>query len=122
HECPLGPIDVWRRSSTQVVTRSLRADEPRTAPANEIAVGITHRPAGPIATRALRRVGSAVSLVDDITRRRSVIRLAVGNRAANDGAADHAGSNTRADCATIATGVGGGRNAEGADRQSGRRR
>src|SRR4249920_3528506 len=95
-----------------MVTRSLRADEPRPAPADEIAVGVTQRAPSPIATRAGSWIWSAVSLVHDVAGGGSVGRVsagAVGDRAADDGAADHARCYTRADRAPIATGFRGGR-------------
>src|SRR5262249_49617337 len=95
-----------------MVTRSLRADEPRTAPADEIAVGVTQRPASPVTARAGNWIRRTVALVHDVAGGGSVGRIsasAVGDRAADDGAADHARRNARADRAAIATGFCGGR-------------
>src|SRR5512139_809233 len=55
------------------VTRSLRADEPRLAPADEIAVGVMKRPARPVATGAGCRIGGAVAFINHIAGRRRVI-------------------------------------------------
>src|SRR5436305_10239561 len=107
----------------KVVTRCLRANEPRTAPTNEVAVRVMQGPAGPIATWAGDRVGGAVTLIHDIARGWPVVaRLAVGDRAADDGAADDAGRDARTDRTAIATGIGRGRGAQGTDRQSAGRR
>src|SRR5262249_21564245 len=103
-------------------TRYLRADKSRTAPADEVAVGVTQRPACPVTTRAANRIGRTVALIYDVTRRRRVGRIgpgAVRDRAADDGATDDAGSNARTDCATIATGVSRGWYAQSANCQSG---
>src|SRR4029078_6773689 len=73
------------------VTRCLRADKSRLAPADEVTVCVTERPAGPVATRATCRVRGAVPFITHIAGgRRIIARLAVGYRAANDGAADNA--------------------------------
>src|SRR5262249_57430751 len=90
-----------------MVTRSLRADEPRTAPADEIAVRVTQRPASPVTARAGNWIWRTVALVPDVAGGGSVGRIsasAVGDRAADDGAAHHARRNARADRAAIATG------------------
>src|SRR6478736_6055805 len=122
HGCPLGPTFFGADHPPKVVTRSLRADESWTAPADEIAVAIAERSARPVATRASSRVRRTVALVNDIARGRPVRRVstrAVRDRAADDGAADHAGCNTGTDRAAIAAGVGSRWSAQGADRQSG---
>src|SRR5262245_40190700 len=89
-----------------MVTRSLRADEPRTAPADEIAVRVAQRSAGPIATRAGDRIRLAVTLVHDVAGGGAVGRVgagAVGDRATDDGAADNACCKACTDRAAIAT-------------------
>src|SRR6185437_11613208 len=92
-DCSFGPDH-----PPKFVTRSLRADEPRLAPADEITVGIAERPAGPITARAACRIGGAIALIDHVAgRRRIVARLAVGDRAADDGAGDDSGCHTRTD-------------------------
>src|SRR6187455_87233 len=97
-DCSFGPDH-----PPKFVTRSLRADEPRLAPADEIAIGIAERPAGPVTARAACRIGGAVAFINHIAGgRRIIARLAVGNRAANDGAADNAGCHTRTDRAAVA--------------------
>src|SRR5690242_15794665 len=102
----------------KVVTRPLRADEPRTAPADEIAVTITQRAAGPIAARACGRVRGTVAFIHDVAGGgRVVARPTVRNCAANNGAADDAGGHASTNCAAIATRVGGGRGAQSADSQ-----
>src|SRR6476646_6894999 len=105
-----------------MVTRSLRADEPWTAPADEIAVGVTQRTPSPIATRAGSWIWSTVSLVYDVAGRGSVCRISastVGDRAADDGAADHARCNARADRTAIAACFGGGRGTQATRCQDG---
>src|ERR1051325_1403339 len=105
------------------VTRSLRADEARLRPTHKVAVAVVKAPAGPIAARALGRVGGAVALVDDITGRRRVIaRLAVGDGAADDGAADNTGGNTGTDRTAITAGVRRGRHRQRRRGESGSRR
>src|SRR5262249_40922951 len=78
-------------------------------PADEIAVRVAERSAGPIATRAGDRIRLAVTLVHDVAGGGSVGRVsagAVGDRATDDGAADHACSNACTAPAAIATGFG----------------
>src|SRR5512139_50095 len=104
----------------KVVTRSLRADEPRFAPADEIAVTVMKRSAGPVTARATSRVGGTVTFIGYIAGLRCVVaRLAVGDRTADDRAADNASCHTRTDRAAIAAGIGRGRGAHGADRHGG---
>src|SRR4029078_12793877 len=98
-----------------MVTRSLRADEPWTAPADEIAVGVTQRTPSPIATRAGSWIWSTVALVHHVTGRGSVSLIsasAVGDCAADDGAADHVRCNDCADGTAIAGCFGGSRGAQ----------
>src|SRR5690242_9533565 len=102
------------------VTRSLRADKPRLAPANEVAVSVAEWPTGPVTTHASCRIGGAVAFINHITGSRCVVaRAAVGDRAADDGAAYNTGSYARTNRAAVAAGVGGGRDAQGAGRHGG---
>src|SRR5215470_1457276 len=105
-----------------MVTRSLRADETRTAPADEIAVGVTQWPTRPVSTWAGNRIWLTIALVHDVAGGGSVSRVsasAVGDRTTDDGAADHARCNARANRTAIATGFRGGRGTQTTRRQDG---
>src|SRR6478672_4282603 len=95
---------VRRDHPPNVVTRSLRADETRPAPAHEIAVAVTQRPASPVTAGAAGWIGGAVAFIDHIPRLRAVVAgSAVGDRAANNCAADDARSDTGTDATTVTT-------------------
>src|SRR5262249_36146608 len=105
-----------------MVTRSLRADEPRTAPADEIAVRVTQRSTSPVTAGAGNWIWRTVALVHDVAGGRSVGRVsacAIGDRAADNGATDHARCNARADRAAIATSFCGGRGTQATRSQHG---
>ena len=75
----------------------LRADEARLAIADNVAVAVTQRPAGPEAAGAAHRIGLGIALINNVAgRRRVVARLAVGNGRAEQGAADHRAANPAA--------------------------
>src|SRR5262249_55369171 len=106
-DCSFGPDH-----PPKFVTRSLRADKPRLAPADEVAVSVAEWPAGPVAARAASRIRGAVAFIDHVAgSRRGVARLAVGDGAADDGAANNSCCYTRTDRAAVAAGVRGGRGA-----------
>src|SRR5215471_18148723 len=90
-----------------MVTRSLRADEPRTAPADEIAVRVTQRSTSPVTAGAGNWIWRTVALVHDVAGGRSVGRVsacAIG---------------ARADRAAIATSFCGGRGTQATRSQHG---
>src|SRR6185312_1740210 len=64
---PLGPdCSFGPDHPPKFVTRSLRTDKPRLAPADKVAVLIAKLPAGPVATRATCRIGGAVALINHV--------------------------------------------------------
>lgn len=106
------------------VTRNLRADEARAAPADRVAIAVEgDRPTRPIAAWASHRMGFAVAPVRHIARLwRVVARLAVGDSAADDSSSHDAAEDAGSDPAAIAPGIRSGRGAHGSRGDSRRRR
>ncbi len=105
-----------RRAGVRVVTCVLltsRAEEPRTAPADNVAVGIADGTAGPVPAQAAVswRCAIRIGLVagDRVVSARIGVGRRVGNRVADDGRADEARANAEANAAAAAARVGGGR-------------
>src|SRR5476649_2816335 len=97
---------------------SLRANETRAAPADDIVVTVAHRPAGPVTAWAACRIGSAIAVVNDITGLRTVIALIGGDSATDDGCAEQACTDANTEAAAAAARVGSRGYAQGSNRNN----